>query len=144
MQNTEAFSYVLTDSFMSALILPFQEDVAFPSMIMFGNYSPISAIVFASLGAIFATFVNMLLGRALRTVSKDNQGTKSGDNLNKLVFFMQKYGKFGLLFAWFPLLGAVFALIVGFTKIPMKSTILPIVIGCFGYYIYASGLIKLL
>lgn len=134
MDNVEAFSYVLSDSFMSAVVLPIQKDTAFPTMMMFGTYNLHLAVLFASIGAFLGALLNIFIGRLLRLVSKDEEGTASAEKLNKIVFFMQKYSKLGLLFAWIPVFGAIFAFMVGFARVPYKDTILWILVGSLTYY----------
>lgn len=142
MDNTEAFSFVFFDSFMTALVLPIQMDVAFPAMVIFGGYPVHIAIACAFLGASCAVFLNMWIGRIIRLASRHDTDKGPDSKLTKVVLFIQKTYWLGLLLlAWIPTFGGLFTVMAGFSRVSVVKVLLFAAIANLGYYtIYASNL----
>lgn len=136
----EAYSFVLSDSFMSALLLPIQMDLAFPAMRQFGNHNMLLASLAAILGATAAVFLNVWVGRLILAASKYRLVEEKQDSLSKTIRFLLKRGKFGLLLVSVPVMGALFTVLLGFAQLPLKQVLLWAFIGNALYYMVAAML----
>jgi|GEM_PF-4547493 len=70
MSLVEAYLFLLTDSFISGLVLPAKNDLVFTAMRIFGGYNLQLAAFLSTIGVTFAACINWGLGRMLRSLKK--------------------------------------------------------------------------
>ncbi|MCD6035756.1 MAG: hypothetical protein K0R63_1497 [Rickettsiales bacterium] len=123
---------------MEALLLPVHAAYVLPVMQAFGGYNPAIMLGMLVSGTVIAMLCNALLGRVLSTCRKrelipgiENDITAFGDKIT------QRFG-FWLLLAliWIPTIGALFAAVGGFFKIPFKHFLLAGLLNSAAYYGY--------
>jgi membrane protein YqaA with SNARE-associated domain len=142
MDYSEAFSFLFFDSLMAALIFPIQDNLVFPIMLIFGGYPIFKMFAMATAGATLATWMNMVLGRALRCIPKLQEAAENTDpehkgKLQRFALFTRKYGYWGLvLCVWIPFFGAVYTVIVAICRVPWKLVTIAAFIGhVLGFYL---------
>ena len=117
MPLSEAYSYLLADSFITMLIFPFQNYFVFKVMQLFGTYSPNIMIIIASIGATLAACTNYALGIAIKRFAKFQP---TGEKWDKFLEFAKKQ-EFALSMACFvPFFAPLFTTALGFLGIRIK------------------------
>jgi len=98
---------------LAATILPFSSEVAF--LIALENDMPkYTALFFASSGNILAIVLNYFLGFWLYDKTKNKlNSSKIG---RKSLLFGHKYGYFGLVLSWLPIIGDPLTLVAGLLR----------------------------
>jgi len=101
-------------AFLAATILPFSSELAFIAALKNGM-PPLNAIVFASLGNVFAIIFNYYLGYFLYEVTKRKLfQSRIG---KKTFLFGHKYGYFALLLSWLPVIGDPLTIVAGLLRL---------------------------
>lgn len=101
-------------AFLAATLLPLSSEVAFLAALNSGM--PLfTALIFASSGNILAIILNYFLGYWLREKTQRRlQTSKSG---LKALTLGERYGYWGLLLSWVPLLGDPLTLVAGVLRL---------------------------
>jgi membrane protein YqaA with SNARE-associated domain len=121
MEFTEAYSFLVADSFMSALLL--KTNLVFPAMKIFGGYSPFLMVLMATLGTLIGLLADWFVGRFMMIASKYKP---EEPRALKFIDFCKNRGKWLWLLAWIPVLGPVLAAVLGAVGAPLK-TLLPLI-----------------
>ena len=99
---------------MAATILPFSSEVAFVTAL--ANGIPVdSALVFASSGNIAAIVLNYLLGFWLYEKTKTKLLSSKIGTLS--YSYGHRYGHYGLLLSWLPIIGDPLTLVAGVVRL---------------------------
>lgn len=127
MTLTEAYLFLLTDSFISGLILPAKQALVLPAMRIFGGYNHYLSGLLYSIGITAAASLNWVLGKLLRSVKKNFPGQSSEESRNKILerilAKLEKYGYWGGLAGFIPVLGPLIAMTTGLIKTSFRKTI---------------------
>jgi membrane protein YqaA with SNARE-associated domain len=135
MELSEAFSFLLADSFMSALILPFKTPLVFPVMKLFGGYNGFLMVITATIGTLIGHMANFFLGRFTLIASGYKPENKS-EKAQKFFNFCKNKGPFLLVLSWVPILGSIIAVMLGFVRISFKKLILGVFAANLAYYCF--------
>lgn len=131
MDANEAYVFLLADSAMSSLLLPIKANLVFPLMKLFGGYNTQLMIILAAVGTTIGAIANWGLGRFIGIASKYNP---KGERTIKFNNFLQKYGRWLLLFAWVPVLNGIIATGLGVVKIKLNQLVLLVLLVNIIYY----------
>ncbi|WP_341787777.1 YqaA family protein [Rickettsia endosymbiont of Cantharis rufa] len=116
MNQFEAYSLLFVDSFVSNLVISFQNELIFHSMKMFGGYNSLIMLLVATCASLSGNTVNYIFGRVVLNIfytSKNEQNILRLKNLTKLYY---KYELFILFLMAFPFWGCFISLFSGFFK----------------------------
>lgn len=122
MSPIETYLYLFFDTVLAALIVPLKTSAAFPAMLVFGGYSFALIIVIAALGGILGACGNWGIGRLLKIASLIDQRGEDVGALKKISRFLQGRGRYLLLFAAIPGVGALITIFAGFALVPLRKT----------------------
>ncbi|MGL4226942.1 MAG: YqaA family protein [Rickettsia sp.] len=116
MNQFEAYSLLFVDSFVSNLVISFQNELIFHSMKMFGGYNSLIMLLVSTCAALSGNTVNYIFGRVVLNIfytSKNEQNILRHKNLTKLYY---KYELFILFLMVFPFWGCFISVFSGFFK----------------------------
>lgn len=113
MSQIETYLFLLTDSFMSGLVLPVKHSLVFSTMRLFGGYNLYLASVISTIGITLAACVNWLLGRALRSLKKDTHIQKESPQIAKILDLLKIHGYWVALLGFVPILGPFITIFAG-------------------------------
>lgn len=112
-------------SLLAATIMPFSSEVILFTLLRQGE-SPWLLVLAATCGNTLGALVNWFLGRYLLHYRNRRWFYFSGEQLEKMQRWFNKYGVWSLLLSWLPLCGDALTCIAGIMKVPM-SHFLPLV-----------------
>jgi membrane protein YqaA with SNARE-associated domain len=135
MDKFEAYSYLLGDSLMGALLLPPRDELVFSVMHHFGGYDAPTMITLAVLGSTLGFMVNYLFGRLLRHCKNQEWIAERSAKWDALIAGFQRYGMWLLPFAFVPVLGGITTLAAGIFCIRLRVVVPLVIIGRIGYYL---------
>lgn len=128
MNLTEAYLFLLTDSFISGLILPAKHSLVLPAMRIFGGYNYYLSGLLYSIGITAGAILNWVLGKLLRSVNKNLSVQQSLDSPNnmveKIIPILKKYGYWGGIAGFIPVLGPFITVLAGLAQTSFKKTII--------------------
>jgi membrane protein YqaA with SNARE-associated domain len=127
MDATEAYSFLLFDSFLAELIFPLQTQLVFPAMIIFGGYNLFLVWAVTLVGTIAGGLGNWYIGRLIDTarnwygLADPNPEGKIG----RIQRFCQKWEKWlAGLCALVPIVGSIGAIALGFFGVSVRPFII--------------------
>ena len=91
-------------AFLAATILPFSSEVVLAGLSATSD-EKILLLIVASFGNVLGSSFNWILGKYTRNLETKKWFPFSTNQLQKASFWFTKYGKWSLLFAWFPVIG---------------------------------------
>lgn len=101
-------------AFLAATLLPFSSEIAFVTALHSGMNTT-TALIFASSGNVLAIMVNYGLGYWLREKTGEKiTRSKSG---MKALYLGERYGYWGLMLSWLPLIGDPLTLVAGMLRL---------------------------
>ena len=116
MEQFEAYSLLFADSFVSNLVIGFQNELIFHSMKMFGGYNSLIMLLVATCASLSGNAVNYIFGRIVLNIfyaSKNEQNILRHKNLAKLYYTYEIFILFLMAFAFW---GSFISLFSGFFK----------------------------
>ncbi len=128
-------------SFLAATILPFSSELTLAGLIVTSNYDNLLLLIVASFGNVLGSVVNWALGFYSRNLSSKKWFPFKETQIEKSSKWFRKYGKWSLLFAWFPVLGDPLTLIAGLLRVKFLDFIILVAIGKVSRYLVVFYLI---
>ena len=129
-------------SFLAATILPFSSELSLAGLIATKSFDNSLLLIAASLGNIFGSVINWILGFYSRNfISKKWFPFKERQIERSSKWFM-KFGKWSLLFAWVPILGDPLTLVAGLLRVRFLDFIILVAIGKVSRYLIVFYLIS--
>ncbi|ABV74935.1 Predicted membrane protein [Rickettsia akari str. Hartford] len=133
MNQFEAYSLLFVDSFVSNLIIGFQNELIFHSMKVFAGYNSLIMLLVAICAALSGHAFNYIFGRIVLNIfyaSKNEHNILRHKSLTKLYY---KYEIFIIFLMAFPFWGCFISLFSGFVKTKFLKFL---VIGCLAKVCY--------
>ena len=122
-------------SFLAATILPFSSELTLAGLIVTSNYDNLLLLIVASFGNVLGSVVNWALGFYSRNLSSKKWFPFKETQIEKSSKWFRKFGKWSLLFAWFPVLGDPLTLIAGLLRVKFLDFIILVAIGKVSRYL---------
>jgi len=122
-------------SFLAATILPFSSEVTLATLIASSNYNNLLLLIFASLGNILGSVVNWVLGFYSRNLATKRWFPFKDKQIKKSSSWFNRFGKWSLLFAWFPIIGDPLTLAAGLLRVKFIEFLILVTIGKVSRYI---------
>ena len=122
-------------SLLAATILPFSSEVTLATLIASSNYNNLSLLIFASLGNILGSVVNWVLGFYSRNLATKRWFPFKDKQIKKSSSWFNRFGKWSLLFAWFPIIGDPLTLAAGLLRVKFIEFLILVTIGKVSRYI---------
>ncbi len=137
-----AYLSILIVSFTAATIVPFSSEILLATLIATNKYNSILLLFIACIGNVFGSIINWILGYYLGNLIKKKWLPFSQNKIDKATIFFNKYGKWSLLLAWFPVVGDPITFVAGTLRYSFISFCILVSIGKVGRYlvIYFSSL----
>ena len=105
---------LLLVSFIAATIVPLSSEAAVIAALALGMPS-FEALVWASIGNCLGITLNYWLGRLGRkSIDRD---PNSPGRIARMMRWLERYGKWSLLFSWLPVVGDPLTLVAGVTRV---------------------------
>ncbi|MFV9875491.1 MAG: DedA family protein [Rickettsiales endosymbiont of Dermacentor nuttalli] len=136
MNKLEAYSYLLADSFMDALLITMHKGFVFHVMKIFGTYSDKLMLLFVVLGCIVAISFNWGLGYILRYCAQKEYITIRSDAYQKIKMYFNKFSYLLLCITFVPVIGAIITTLCGLFKISIFRVIFIGGASYLGYYYF--------
>jgi membrane protein YqaA with SNARE-associated domain len=124
---TTGYIGLALSSFLSATILPFASEGVLILMLQTG-FDPVGCLITASLSNTVGSFVTYYIGR-LGAPKWAQRFKMKPERLEKVQFFIQRYGFWAGLIAWVPIIGDTVTLALGFFRVSFIPTALAIATG---------------
>jgi membrane protein YqaA with SNARE-associated domain len=124
---TTGYIGLALSSFLSATILPFASEGVLILMLQSG-FDPVGCLITASLSNTVGSFVTYYIGR-LGDPKWAQRFKMKPERLEKVQFFIQRYGFWAGLIAWVPIIGDTVTLALGFFRVSFIPTALAIATG---------------
>jgi membrane protein YqaA with SNARE-associated domain len=138
MNNTEAYSYLFTDSLMGSLLLPPHNELVFGAMQIFGGYNALLMILLAISGSMTGLALNFGFGKLLLTCKNQEWFIERSALLDKASLMFKRYGLWLLLCSFVPVLGGIVTLLAGVMRVRFALFLLLVGAGQTAYYIYLT------
>ena len=100
-------------SFLAATVLPFQSEVVLFGMLLTHHYSVVPLVLVASVGNIFGSVVNYLLGRGLAAFEDRPWFPVKRAKIVRAEAWYHAYGRWSLLLSWVPIIGDPLTIVAG-------------------------------
>lgn len=121
--------FLFLSAFLAATIFPAQSEIVLLSLAKLGNYDKILLLLIATSGNVLGALLNWFLGIYF-VKFKDRKWFPIKENkLEKGIKFYQKWGVWSLLFSWLPIVGDLFTVIAGISKVNIWLFLLLVTIG---------------
>ena len=133
---------LFTISFLAATILPFSSEITLAGLIATSNYDNLLLLIFASVGNILGSVVNWALGFYSRTITTKKWFPFKETQIERSSQWFKKFGKWSLLFAWFPVIGDPLTLVAGLLRVRFLDFIILVAIGKVSRYLIVFYLIS--
>jgi len=121
-------------AFLAATILPFSSEVVLVGLSA-ASGEKIPLLVVASFGNVLGSSFNWVLGKYTRNLETKKWFPFSTNQLQKASFWITKYGKWSLLFAWLPIIGDPLTFIAGVVRLRFVPFLILVTIGKVSRYI---------
>ena len=128
-------------SFLAATILPFSSELSLAGLISTSNFNNSLLLIAASLGNIFGSVVNWLIGFYSRNFTPKKWFPFNEMQIIRSSKWFEKFGKWSLLFAWVPILGDPLTLVTGLLRVRFLDFIILVAIGKVSRYLVVLYLI---
>jgi len=129
-----AYLTLFSIAFLAATILPFSSEVVLVGLSA-ASGEKIPLLVVASFGNVLGSSFNWVLGKYTRNLETKKWFPFSTSQLQKASFWFTKYGKWSLLFAWFPVIGDPLTFIAGVVRLRFVPFLILVTIGKVSRYI---------
>jgi membrane protein YqaA with SNARE-associated domain len=128
-------------SFLAATILPFSSELTLVGLIATSNYDNFFLLIVASLGNIFGSVVNWVLGFYSRNLTTKKWFPFKETQIERSSRWFKNFGKWSLLFAWVPIVGDPLTLVSGLLRVRFLDFIILVAIGKVSRYLVVFYLI---
>ena len=122
-------------SFLAATILPFSSELTLAGLMTTSSYDNLFLLIIASLGNIFGSVVNWILGFYSRNLSKKKWFPFKDEQIEKSSKWFNKFGRWSLFFAWVPIIGDPLTLAAGLLKVKFVEFLILVTIGKVSRYL---------
>ncbi|WP_347938757.1 YqaA family protein [Rickettsia oklahomensis] len=116
MEQFEAYSLLFIDSFVSNLVICFQNELIFHSMEMFGSYNSLIMLLVATSASLSSNAVNYIFGIIVLNIFYASKNEKNILRYKNLATLYYTYEIFILCLMVFPFWGSLISLSSGFLK----------------------------
>ena len=104
---------LFASAFLAATILPAQSELGLGALLVLGKHSPFWLIFFASIGNILGAVVNWVLGHKFQQLKSKKWFPVTTGQMARASRWFQRFGAWGLLLSWMPLIGDPLTLAAG-------------------------------
>ena len=122
-------------SFLAATILPFSSELTLAGLMATSSYDNLFLLIIASLGNIFGSVVNWILGFYSRNLSKKKWFPFKNAQIEKSSKWFKRFGRWTLLFAWVPIIGDPLTLVAGLLRVKFIEFLILVSIGKVSRYV---------
>ncbi|MCF0178533.1 MAG: DedA family protein [Bacteroidales bacterium] len=127
-------------TFLAATVLPFSSDALYIAVLA-ATSNAAGCLLYGTLGNWLGSVFTYFIGRIGRWDWMEKLFKVKPETLEKQKRYVDKYGVWLGLACWVPIVGDVFALVMGFYRAPMFWTFLMMLIGKFGRFLIWTLLI---
>ena len=122
-------------SFLAATILPFSSELTLAGLIAKSNYDNLLLLIVVSFGNVLGSVVNWALGFYSRNLTTRKWFPFKEAQIERSSKWFSKFGKWSLLFAWFPIIGDPLTLVAGLLRVRFLDFIILVAIGKVSRYL---------
>ena len=113
MSPFETYLFLLTDSFITGLVLPAKQALVFPAMQIFGGYNLYLAGFLSTIGITAAASLNWGLGKILRSLKKFDPSPTTNEKIEKILAYLKIHGYLAASLGFVPVLGPIIIVFTG-------------------------------
>lgn len=135
MTLTFLLSLFLT-AFLAATVFPMQSEILLVAYLLETDISPLTLLLFASLGNILGSCVNWVLGRGFERFKHYKYFPVKEKSLARAQGLYQRYGVWTLLLSWMPFIGDPLTIIAGLMRTPFPLFLGIVTLAKTGRYIF--------
>ena len=128
-------------SFLAATILPFSSELTLAGLIATSDYDNLLLLIVTSFGNVLGSVVNWALGSYSRNLTTKKWFPFKETQIERSSKWFRKFGKWSLLFAWFPVVGDPLTLVAGILRVKFIDFIILVAIGKVSRYLIVFYLI---
>ena len=131
---------LFVSSFLAATILPMSSEVILVALLL-SEMNPVVLVIVATVGNVLGSLVNYGIGFLGGTFLQRRVLKVSKAEFEKSEQRFRKWGVWGLLFAWVPIIGDPLTLVAGVLKVNVLLFLLLVTLGKFVRYLVVAYLI---
>ena len=132
---------LFTSAFLAATILPAQSELGLGALLVLGEHSPFWLIFFASIGNILGAVVNWVLGRKFQQLKSKKWFPITTSQMTRASRWFQRFGVWGLLFSWMPVIGDPLTLAAGLLGVRFWCFLILVTLAKTGRYMAVAMLV---
>jgi membrane protein YqaA with SNARE-associated domain len=140
MGDIAVFAGLFLSAFLSATILPGQSEAALVALLVAKSYSVVFLLAVASLGNIFGSVANWLLGRGIERFRGRRFFPVSEEALRRAEGHYARWGYWSLLLSFAPVIGDPLTVIAGVLREPCWRFVVLVSISKIGRYLALAWL----
>ena len=132
---------LFTSAFLAATILPAQSELGLGALLVLGEHSPFWLIFFASIGNILGAVVNWVLGCKFQQLKSKKWFPITTSQMTRASRWFQRFGVWGLLFSWMPVIGDPLTLAAGLLGVRFWCFLILVTLAKTGRYMAVAMLV---
>lgn len=118
MSTIVAYSGLALSAFLAATLLPAQSEAVLAGLLATGSYDPWGLMIVAGIANTLGSVVNWGLGRYLARYRDRRWFPLSPERYRRACRWYERFGLWGLLFAWVPFVGDPLTVVAGALRVP--------------------------
>lgn len=139
MEDLLSLAGLFAVAFVAATILPAQSEAALVALLVLGEQSPVLLVIVATIGNVFGSVVNWLLGRWIEHYRDRRWFPVSEQALDLATGWYRRWGRWSLLLSWAPIGGDALTVAAGVLREPFWSFLLLVTAAKAGRYIVLTA-----
>lgn len=139
MSEISTYAALFASAFLSATLLPGSSEAALVALLAAGKGSVWALIAVATLGNVLGSCVNWAMGRFFAHFEDRRWFPVKREAFDRAAAWYGRYGKWTLLFAWFPFIGDPLTLVAGALRTDFRWFLALVTIGKAARYLFIAG-----
>ena len=129
MTMTFSLLTVFASAFLAATVLPFSSEIVLAAALADESLSRLLLWIAATAGNTLGASINWGLGSLAANLQDRPWFPASQDQMSRAEEWMQRYGQWGLLLAWLPVIGDAIAIVAGTLRVRLGVFVVLVGIG---------------
>lgn len=134
----EVYLYLIKNTFIDSVLIPFKSDLEFIVLIAFGEYNPLIITTATVISSTAGSVISWKLGQIFLSFKNKEWFNIPLELLEKWSVNFNKYLLIILLFSWVNVIGNPLTVAAGFLNVSLRRFIFFVIVGKAIYYSYEA------